>query len=152
MDDAQCGENIKAWGCAIIVNGTKETNLKWWATINRKVTITISEVFHVFFRQRSKKFLVAIFAFIISFYISFYIQFIIYNFSYNFWLSSHVLVWIRFIPKTKKTASTVNNIILALSLKRFCMRDVCTLKHVGKLRYFLPVIKDNIHSFLWIFI
>ena len=91
MDDAQCGENIKAWGCAIIVNGTKETNLKWWATINRKVTITISEVFHVFFRQRSKKFLVAIFAFIISFYISFYIQFIIYNFSYNFWLSSHVL-------------------------------------------------------------
>ena len=35
MDDAQFGENIKAWGCAIIVNGTKETNLKWWANINR---------------------------------------------------------------------------------------------------------------------
>ena len=28
MDDAQCGENIKELGCAIIVNGTKETNLK----------------------------------------------------------------------------------------------------------------------------
>ena len=28
MDDVQCGENIKALGCAIIVNGTKKTNLK----------------------------------------------------------------------------------------------------------------------------
>ena len=27
--------NIKAWGCGIIVNGTKETNLKWWTNINR---------------------------------------------------------------------------------------------------------------------
>ena len=36
MDDAQCRENIKAWGCAIIVNGTKQTNLKWWANINRQ--------------------------------------------------------------------------------------------------------------------
>ena len=35
MDDAQYGENIKAWGCAIIVNGTKEINLKWLANINR---------------------------------------------------------------------------------------------------------------------
>ena len=24
MDDAQCGENIKAWGYGIIVNGTKK--------------------------------------------------------------------------------------------------------------------------------
>ena len=36
LDDAQCGENIKEWGSAIVVNGTKETNLKWWANINRK--------------------------------------------------------------------------------------------------------------------
>ena len=36
MDDAQCGEKIKAWGCVIIVNGTKETNLNWWANINKK--------------------------------------------------------------------------------------------------------------------
>ena len=35
VDDAQFGENIKTWECAIIVNGTKETNLKWWANINR---------------------------------------------------------------------------------------------------------------------
>ena len=36
MDDMQCGENMKAWGCAIIANGTKQTNLKWWANIIRK--------------------------------------------------------------------------------------------------------------------
>ena len=36
MHDTQCGENVKAWGCAIIVNGTTETNLKWWANINKK--------------------------------------------------------------------------------------------------------------------
>ena len=65
MDDAQCGEKIKAWGCVIIVNGTKETNLNRWANINKKkMAIKISEVLHVFFRQRSKKFLVTIFAFI----------------------------------------------------------------------------------------
>ena len=29
MHDTQCGENVKTWGCAIIVNGTKEANLKW---------------------------------------------------------------------------------------------------------------------------
>ena len=34
MDDGQCRKNIE--GCAIIVNGTKEINLKWWANINRK--------------------------------------------------------------------------------------------------------------------
>ena len=65
MDDAQCGEKIKAWGCVIIVNGTKETKLNWWANINKKkMAIKISEVLHVFFRQRSKKFSVTIFAFI----------------------------------------------------------------------------------------
>ena len=37
------------------------------------------------------------------------------------------------IPKTKKTTSTVNNIAFDPSLKRFCMRDVCNLKYVGKL-------------------
>ena len=35
MDDAQCGENTKAWGYATIVKGSKK-NLKWWANINRK--------------------------------------------------------------------------------------------------------------------
>ena len=28
MDDAQCGENIKSWVCAVIVNGTKEKKKK----------------------------------------------------------------------------------------------------------------------------
>ena len=37
------------------------------------------------------------------------------------------------IPKTKKTTSTVNNIIFDPCLKRFCMHDVRNLKFVGKL-------------------
>ena len=37
------------------------------------------------------------------------------------------------IPKTKKTTSTVNNIVFDPSLKRFCMNDVCNLKYIGKL-------------------
>ena len=36
------------------------------------------------------------------------------------------------IPKTKKTTSTVNNIVFDLSLKTFCMH-VYNLKYVGKL-------------------
>ena len=37
------------------------------------------------------------------------------------------------IPKTKKTTSTVINIVFDPSMKRFCMNDVCNLKYVGKL-------------------
>ena len=36
------------------------------------------------------------------------------------------------IPKTKKTTSTVDNIVSDLSLERFCMH-VCNLKWVGKI-------------------
>ena len=38
MDDALCGENIKAWRCAIILNGTKETvmtNIVFFARENQ---------------------------------------------------------------------------------------------------------------------
>ena len=63
------------------------------------------------------------------------------------------------IPKTKKTTSTVNNIVFDPSLKRFCMHDVCNVKYKGKLeclshkpsRYFLHVIQYGLHGFLWIF-
>ena len=41
MDDAQCGENIKAWGCSIIINGAKEANLKWWANIKIKIGVSL---------------------------------------------------------------------------------------------------------------
>ena len=35
--------------------------------------------------------------------------------------------------ESKKTTSTVNNIVFDRILKRFCMYDVCNLKYVGKL-------------------
>ena len=74
------------------------------------MAIKISEVFHVFFRQRSKK--------VLGYNIFIY-------FSYDFWLA---MFPIPIIPETKKTTSTVNNIVFDQSLKRFCMRDVCNLK------------------------
>ena len=64
------------------------------------------------------------------------------------------------IPKTKKTTSTVDNIVSDLSLERFCMH-VCNLKWVGKIEclkhkpsflYFLHVVQYDLHGFLWIFI
>ena len=43
MDDTQCGENIKAWGCTIIIYGAKGTNFKLWA--NKKIKSVVSRVF-----------------------------------------------------------------------------------------------------------
>ena len=72
------------------------------------MAIKISEVFHVFFRQRSKKFSVTIFAFI------------------------SVKVLISHVLDTCYSKNKEDNIIFDLYLKRFCMHDVCNLKYVGK--------------------
>ena len=43
------------------------------------------------------------------------------------------MLWIPVIPKTKKTTSTVNNMVFDPFLKRFCLQDVRNLKCAGKL-------------------
>ena len=68
------------------------------------------------------------------------------------------MFWIPVIPKTKKTTSTVNNIVFDPSLKRFCMHDVCNLKYVGKLEClshkpsFLVLFACDSIWFAWFFV
>ena len=62
------------------------------------------------------------------------------------------------IPKTKKTTSTINNIVFDPSLKGFCMHDVCNLKYVGKLEClshkpsFLVLFTCDSMWFAWFFV
>ena len=62
------------------------------------------------------------------------------------------------IPKTKKTTSTVNNIVFDPSLKIFCMHYVCNLKYEGKLEclrhkpLFLVLFTCDSIWFAWFFV
>ena len=62
------------------------------------------------------------------------------------------------IQKTKKTTSTVNNIVFGPSLKIFCMHYVCNLKYEGKLEclrhkpLFLVLFTCDSIWFAWFFV
>ena len=110
MDEAQCREKIKAWGCAIIVNVTKETNLNQWANISKKKwLLRFQKCFTCFFVKevRSSR---------LQYLHLFQLKVLI----------SHVL-------DTCYSKNKEDNIIFDLYLKRLCMHDVCNLKYVCKL-------------------
>ena len=112
MDDAQCGEKIKAWGCAIIVNGTKETNLNRWANINKKKwLLRFLKCFTCFFVKEVR---------------SSRLQYL-HLFQLKVLISQVLDICYSKIKE--------DNIIFDLYLKRFCMYDICNLKYVGKLEF-----------------
>ena len=68
------------------------------------------------------------------------------------------MLWIPVIPKTKKTTSTVNNMVFDPFLKRFCLQDVRNLKCAGKLEClnhkpsFLVLLACDSIWFAWFFV
>ena len=137
MNDAQCGKKIKAWGCDIIVNGTKETNLNRWTNINKKKwLLRFQKCFTCFFVKEVRS---------------------------SRWQYLHLFqlkVLISQVLDTCYSKNKEDNIIFDLYLERFCMHDVCNLKYVGKLEFLshkpsflvLSHIQYDLQGFLWIFI